>query len=105
MKKLRKEKQFKRQKRLRLTISFVVGMVIFMATAQLFVSNRLASLGQEIEKEKQKTEALGLENRILQEQIGQQESLINISAKAQELGFVEAESVYYLVPQIPVAMK
>lgn len=83
----------------------VLIAVLLSAAAQLFVSNRLSDLGEEIEQEKRQTEALIAENRILEEELRQQESLSNIAEEAKKLGFVEAKSVYYLVPQIPVAMK
>ena len=105
MKKIEKERQWRRRRRLGRIMSLVFLAVVFLATAQLIVSNRLANLGQEIEKEKEQTEVLILENSIMEEKIRQKESLVDISEKAKELGFVETKSVYYLTPQIPVAMK
>lgn len=78
---------------------FVLGM------AQLIVSNRLANLGVKLEEEAMRTELMTAENRLLEEDLRQKESLINISQAAKELGLAEAKSIYYLVPQVPVAMK
>lgn len=79
--------------------------IFFLAALQLLVSNRLANLGEEIEKERRITETLIAQNRILEEELRQRESLVYLTQEAQKLGFVEAKSYYYLVPQIPVAMK
>lgn len=105
MKKLEKEKQFRRRHRLKMVLVIIFGLVLFLAGAKLFVSNRLSNLGQEIEKENRKAQVLIAENRILDEEIRQKESLVNLSEKAKELGFVEPKLIFYLVPQIPVAMK
>jgi len=105
MKKLEKERQFRKIKRLKWLIGLIVIVILSLAAAQLVVSNRLADLGEEIEIEKSQTETLASENRILAEELSQKESLSNITEEAKVLGFVEGKSIYYLVPQIPVAMK
>ncbi|MDP3998000.1 MAG: hypothetical protein Q8P89_00080 [bacterium] len=105
MKKLQIEKQLRKNRRLRWTMSLAVILVFVLGMVQLIVSNRLSDLGEEIETEKVKTESLTLENRLLEEQLRQKESLINVSEEAKKLGFIEAKSIYYLIPQIPVAMK
>lgn len=105
MRKFEREKQLHRSNQLKFSATIVVLMVLLLGAAQLIVSNRLANLGVEIEKENAKTELLTAENRLLEEELRQQESLIAISQKATELGFIEAKSIYYLVPQVPVAMK
>lgn len=80
-------------------------MVLLLGALQLIVSNRLANLGVKIEEENARIESIAAQNRLLEEKLGEKESLIDISQKAKELGFVEAKSIYYIVPQIPVAMK
>ena len=105
MEKLQIEKQLKRSRRLRWTMNLAVMLVFLLGMVQLFVSNRLADLGEDIEREKLKTESLSLENRLLEEQLRQRESLVNVAEEAKKLGFIEVKSIYYLVPQIPVAMK
>lgn len=105
MKKLAREKQFKRRSRLKLAVTLIFFVVFLLAAAQLLVSNRLADLGEEIEQETRQTESFIAENRILEEEIRQRESLANITEEAKKLGFVETKTVYYLVPQVPVAMK
>lgn len=105
MKKLQREKQLGRNRRLRWTVSLVTMLVFVLGMAQLIVSNRLANLGVKIEEEAMRTELMTAENRLLEEDLRQKESLINISQAAKELGLAEAKSIYYLVPQVPVAMK
>lgn len=82
---------------------FVVALIFLGGAAQLVVSNRLANLGEQIEIDRAKTDTLALENQLLEEEVRSKESLSAISQEAKELGFVDAKSVYYLVPQIPVA--
>lgn len=105
MKKLQREKQLGRNRRLRWTVSLVTMLVFVLGMAQLIVSNRLANLGVKLEEEAMRTELMTAENRLLEEDLRQKESLINISQAAKELGLAEAKSIYYLVPQVPVAMK
>lgn len=105
MKRLEKEKQFRKHKRLRLMMSFILAIIFLLASAQFFVSNRLSDLGKIIEEENSKAAALIAENRLLGEEINQKESLITLTSEAKKLGFIETKSIYYLVPQIPVAMK
>lgn len=105
MKKLAKEKQIKRRSRLKTAVVLIFFVVFILAAAQLMVSNRLADLGEEIEQETKQTESFIAENRILDEEIRQRESLAAITEEAKKIGFVETKTVYYLVPQVPVAMK
>lgn len=105
MKKLAKEKQTKRRFRLKTAVVLIFFVVFILAAAQLMVSNRLADLGEEIEQETKQTESFIAENRILEEEIRQRESLAAITEEAKKIGFVETKTVYYLVPQVPVAMK
>lgn len=105
MKKLEQEKLDARNRRLRLATAFVSITVLLLGALQIVVSNRLANLGAKIEEENAKIDLLTAENRLLEEELRQKESLANISQKAKELGFVDAKSIYYLVPQVPVAMK
>lgn len=105
MKKLAKEKQTKRRSRLKTAVVLIFFVVFILAAAQLMVSNRLADLGEEIEQETKQTESFIAENRILDEEIRQRESLAAITEEAKKIGFVETKTVYYLVPQVPVAMK
>ena len=105
MKKLAQEKQLRRTQRLKILATLVLAVTFLLAAVQLLVSNRLANLGVQIEEERAKAESLSSQNRLLEEELRQKESLANISQKAKELGFVETKSIYYLVPQIPVAMK
>ena len=105
MKKLAQEKQLRRTQRLKILATLVLAVTFLLAAVQLLVSNRLANLGVQIEEESAKAESLSSQNRLLEEELRQKESLANISQKAKELGFVETKSIYYLVPQIPVAMK
>ena len=104
MKKLNHEKQLQKRQRLGLLMLFIWILIGSLAVAQLFISNRLTDLGEKIDKEKKMTDLLIAENRLLEEELREKESLSNISLEAQKLGFAEVKSIYYLVPQIPVAM-
>ena len=95
----------KSNRRSRLLLIFVIIFVAFLGIVQLFLSNRLSNLGENLEQEKVKMEELIAENQRLERELGEKESLIVIAEEAKRFGFEKIDSVYYLVPQIPVAMK
>lgn len=71
----------------------LVGAIIF---AQLIVSGAWASKGEELNKLDAKVVKLAKENQELQADLSSKASLQELSAKAQELGFVKQNSIVYV---------
>lgn len=80
-------------------------MVLILALVQLFVSQRLATAGEEVRQLETEAAQLENENRILADEIGKMGSLSMISSKARDLGLVRTTQVFHLTPQVPVALK
>lgn len=59
--------------------------------------NRLSTYGEKINKIKQAQASLELENQVLENQIAQSASLLNIQEKANQLGFTQASRVEYII--------
>lgn len=83
----------------------IAGLVLILAVIQLIVAHRLATLGGVINLCENKAIQLEQENLKMTETISQMGSLSKIFLKAEELGFVRANKVVHLTPQIPVALK
>lgn len=84
----------------------LIGVIaLVLALIQLFISQRLATAGEEVRQFESKAAQIGEENRILVEEIGKMGSLSMISFKAREIGLVKTTQVFHLTPQIPVALK
>lgn len=91
---------------MRVKLSFIIGsLVLILAIIQLVVAHRLATLGGVINLCENKAIQLEQENLKMAEEISQAGSLAKISFRAEELGFVRANKVVHLTPQIPVALK
>lgn len=91
---------------MRVKLSFIIGsLVLILAIIQLVVAHRLATLGEVVHLCENKAVQLEQENLKMAEGISQVGSLSKISLRAEELGFVHANKVVHLTPQIPVALK
>lgn len=87
-------------------LSFIIGfLVLILALIQLIVAHRLSNLGAVIDLCENQAARLEQENLKIAEEISQVGSLSKISLKAENLGFVRANKVIHLAPQIPVALK
>lgn len=95
--------QVKKEKKHSLT-TIVAVLVIFLALVQLFISHRLAIVGETVRESEILATQLQRENIIVEEEISQIGSLSKLSLRAGELGFVRTSEVLYLTPHVPVAM-
>ncbi len=95
----------KNNRKAKLLLTIIIIFVVILGVAQVFLSNRLATLGEDLEQENLKTESLIAANQLLEQELREKESLIAIADEAKKLGFEKIASVYYLTPQVPVAMK
>lgn len=71
---------------------------------QVVASNRLSTTGIELEKIQSELAKYKKENAILEEKVLAASSLMNISKKAKELGFVESKSQVYINNPLPLAL-
>lgn len=86
-------------------IYLVVITLAILCLAELLVTNRLSTMGWKVQALEKEADQLKKENEALTEEMSLQASLARIALRAQELGFVQSDSVSYLTPQIPVALK
>lgn len=77
-------------------IIFLVVLVIFAATLEIWVVNRLATYGGQINQLEKSKSALMLQNQILKNQIAQNSSLKVLETKAHNLGFEPIKNIQYI---------
>lgn len=90
--------------RFSLTIAPVIAVVL--AICELVVSNQFVGSGKEIRTVDTSIDVIRSENAKLEQQVASASSLLTISAKAKEIGFVEPKPSQYLTiapSQLPVA--
>lgn len=74
------------------TVLFVMGLVFI----EIWVNTATVSYGAKFEEMEEVARTLLMENQILENEIAKNSSLINISSKSAELGFIPAKSVQYI---------
>ena len=82
MQKIKLEENLTRKKRFTLLTSVVIGVTIVLALLQLFLSNRLASFGDELALLGKTEKALSFENERLEKEVAKESSIAAISQKA-----------------------
>ena len=91
---------------MKIKLSFLLFLLIFLLVfANLVVSNRLSTAGEEIKTLESKIESLNLENASLELEIAQTGSISGLIRRAGSLGFVRSPQVLYLKGEVPVAMR
>lgn len=93
----------KEAKRLSLT-PIIISLVLFLVFVQLVIAHRLATRGEQLRQLEIKARQLEEENSILVKEINQAGSLSRITQEAKNSGFVRANQILHLTPQIPVAL-
>lgn len=85
---------------------FLVGLTVLLVITllgfQIVVSHRLSTVGADLQAMDEEIGDLTLENELLQREIATSSSLMTISKKATELGFVSPAFLYLEKP--PVAL-
>lgn len=105
MKKRQKEKKLRQEensKILSLTIGFLIAV---LAVVQVLISNRLASFGEKLKDQEIEISQLSQKNLEIKKELSQSRSLGELTEAAKELGLTPANSIIYLTPEIPVALK
>ncbi len=77
-------------------VIFLVVLMVFAAVLEIWVVNRLATFGSQINKLEKNKSALTLQNQILKNQIAQDSSLKVIETKARVLGFEPIKNIQYI---------
>lgn len=83
------------QKKIFRLIKIFVGLLIVVFILEIWVANRLATNGKQIQDIKKSQSDLILENQILENLIAQNMSLSKIEQKARNLGFSSTIPVIY----------
>lgn len=75
-------------------LTYILGVILaFLIGSDVYMSNRLATVGTTLEQIEQQTNALEEDNQRLLADGVEQFSLNQLAIKAKELGFVEPEKV------------
>ncbi len=83
-------------------------IIIALLVARIVVSNALASFGEKVRQIDTRIADFTEENELLTQQVASASSLITITARANELGFVEPaknQIMTMVEDQFPVALK
>jgi hypothetical protein len=73
-------------------------IVVSVAVVEIWAVNRLATFGSEISRLEMAKASLALENSILEKQIADKSSLLEVSKSSKGLGFVKVSKLEYLTP-------
>lgn len=87
-----------------LLIIFFIVLIVSLSIAQVGASSKLSTTGIELEDMQSQISKYKKENMILEEKVLEASALINVSRKANELGFVESKSQIYLSNGLPFAL-
>jgi len=82
----------------------IIVLVIALALVQLFITNRLSTAGGSIKEMEIQASRLEDKNEQLRQDVNRFGSLRRISQEAEKAGFVANSQLFYLTPEIPVAM-
>lgn len=74
-------------------------IVILVAVVEIWAVNRLATFGSEISRLESARASLELENSIIEKNIADKSSLLEVSKSSGSLGFIKAQKIDYLTPQ------
>ncbi len=82
----------------------ILVLNIFLLFLQVLVANRLTTAGLTLSQTESETTILRDENEFLERKIASFSSLVSVSQKAAEAGYVKPK-IYYLVSEVPVALE
>ncbi len=77
-------------------IGMVLLLVIPLIVIEIWAVNRLSTYGEQISKLEETRAALEIENKILENKIAKETSLLNMVSLSSQLGFEVALNVEYL---------
>lgn len=80
-------------------------IVIVLLIFQVIVSNRLANAGVEIYSIDSEISQIQIENSFMREKIASDSSLLSLSNKAKDYGFVKPITPIFLAQELPIALQ
>ena len=83
----------------------VLGFVMLLIAANLFVSNILATTGEQLRALQNRHQNLKNQNTRLKQQVVQMSTLAMIEKRAKEMGMTEIHETLVVSPEAPMAMK
>ena len=86
------------KKNILVILTTIIAIVLF--SAQLVISNKLATMGADLADMQQETSELTLENEEIRHKIASYSSLLVISSQAEKLGFERASLRYLERPPV-----
>lgn len=87
------------------TVVFLIVVILILSVVKTFVSNRILASGTALSDMEDRINFYQVENTLLSEKLYTLSSLTVISAKADNLGFVEGKTSFALVNPVPIALK
>ena len=70
--------------------------LFILTLIEIWASNTAVAFGEKFDKLSILQKNLEMENRILENEIAKNSSLLNIASKGAELGFLQSESIQYI---------
>jgi cell division protein FtsL len=75
-----------------------------MSIGQVVISNKISTVGIELDSLQSEIAKYRKENSLLQQKVLEESALVNVSKKAKAIGFIEAKSKIYLSNPLPIAL-
>lgn len=80
----------------RMYIFLVSIFLVILTLVEIWVSNTIIAYGGKFEKLSSLEKGLKMENRILENLIAANSSLLTIASKSAQLGFIDGQSIQYI---------
>ncbi len=103
MKKLKAERNFKKDRLSGLFLTVLILVVICLSVGRVVIANRLVETGEKLRALDQNIEAVKDGNQNLAESLRQPQSLSQIEGRAKAIGFVKTSRLVFLGKETPVA--
>lgn len=87
-----------------LVVSLILVVVGALAIANIVLSAKIATTGEELKALEEQASIIRKENQLLEQQVLEEHSLTSLAATAESLGFVEKPETIALTPDAPVAL-
>lgn len=84
---------------------FIITLVAVLAAVELLVSHRLATAGETVRELDLQAEKLSQENQLLRESVASQGSLLDLAARATEIGLTRTSKIVSYTSEVPVALR
>ncbi|MDP3954844.1 MAG: hypothetical protein Q8Q15_00585 [bacterium] len=89
----------------RKTVILIFLMVLVLGVVKIVMTAKLATTGADLALIQSEEYNLAAQNLVNMEKIAQASSMRRITSEAERLGFVKADKIVSLTPDIPIALR